>query len=191
VFAAPAVFRQIIAIAAGLCLLACGDGEGQPIREAVVSPSSTYCKDVATWSASDVTAEETLLTVLGALRSVLTCSEGNLGGFGGMPSLPSQVGALSSSPELRCSARRHARDLAQQTTPAGETLEGRIRLAGYASSVVAELIALDQPEVDQALVQLLVVSAGCDTLIDPRMVAVGVGKFQNMWTVDLAGARSP
>ena len=81
--------------------------------------------------------------------------------------------------------------MAQQSTPAGETLEGRIRLAGYASSVVSELVVREQQQLDQALNQLLRTDGACDALSDPRMVAIGVGKFENMWTVDLAGARSP
>jgi hypothetical protein len=201
----------LAALSTGLCLLACGDGVGQPIREAAIStppdggmnegdvPNSAYCQDVKTWPESDAADEQSLFATLDALRLIApSCTGagfGGFGGFGGTSSLPTQGTPLTRSPELRCSARRHARDMAQrgyfsQTTPEGETPEARTRLAGYSASLVTEVIARDQALPFQVLEEQLR-NGGCEALVDPRLVAVGVGNFENFWTIDLAGARAP
>lgn len=153
-------------------------------------PSGTYCQDVATWSTSDAAQELELVSALDTLRRLGLGCEG--GGFG----TPTPSPSLSLSPELRCSARRHARDMVErgyfsQTTPEGEAPETRMRLAGYSSSVHLEAIAQDQTQAYPALEALLSVGGDCDVLLDPRMVAIGVGKFESLWTVDLAGVRAP
>jgi hypothetical protein len=145
-----------------------------------------------TWSEADANDEQVLLSTLNTLRALGLPCDGGFGSFGGTSSQQSQAPALSQSPELRCAARRHARDMAQATAPAGETPEARMRLAGYASSVTAEVTARDLADASQVLGQQLTGGGDdCKALVDPRMVAVGVGKYQNLWTIDLAGARSP
>lgn len=204
----PPYFPQIRAtlaiVYAAFSLPACGDGVGQPIREAVVStppddggmnpgdvPNNAYCQDVADWPASDAADEQSLLPLLDPRLIGPSCSRA---GFGGSSSLPTQGAPLTASPELRCSARRHARYMAQsgdfnQVTTEGETPEARARLAGYPSNVVTELIARDKALAFQVLADQ--VPNGCEALLDSRIVAVGVGNFGDFWTLDLAGARTP
>ena len=217
---------------AGLCatalLCACGDGVGQPIRAAALSPNSggssntggasttggsggsgntaSYCDSVATWPASDVAAEQGVFSAIDTLRAFgLRCDEGGagigsvggFGGIGGLGNVGGAVPALTLSPELTCSARRHARDMSERNyfskvTPEGEQPETRMRLAGYASPITREIIARDQAQAYLVLRQLFEQQGdACAQLVDPRLVALGVGKFGSYWTIDLAGERSP
>lgn len=78
------------------------------------------------------------------------------------------------------------------TTPEGEGPETRMRLAGYSSSVFLEANVKDQLDAYAVLGALFQSRSGdCAALLDPRVVAIGVGKFESAWTVDLAGTRSP
>lgn len=196
----------LVTVSAAFSAFACGDGVGQPIREAVVSPpdggmnsgdvpNTPYCQDVANWPASDAADEQSLLPFLDPRLTGPSCTSGNFGGFGGSSSLPTQAAPLTPSPELRCAARRHARYMAEsgdfnQVTIEGETPAARARLAGYPSNVVTELIARDRVLALQVLAEEMPRDV-CEALLDPRIVAVGVGNFGNFWTIDLAGARAP
>jgi uncharacterized protein YkwD len=75
-----------------------------------------------------------------------------------------------------------------EVTPEGETAGTRLRLAGYRTSAAAEVVVKDP---SPASVVATVLRAECTRLSDPRWVAVGVGKFQDLWTMDLAGNRDP
>jgi hypothetical protein len=215
-------------------LCACGDGAGQPIRAAALSPNSggvtntagvtstaggsggrggsgatSYCADVANWPPGDISAEQGVFSAIDTLRSLgLRCDEGgggfgNVGGFGGVAgsggvgNIGNPLPALTLSPELTCSARHHARDMSErgyfsEVTPEGEQPEARMRLAGYSSSVTLEVIARDQGQPYLVLRQLFEQQGdACARLADPRLVAIGAGKFESFWTLDLAGERAP
>lgn len=174
--------------------------------------TSSYCADVTTWPQSDVSAEQGVFSAIDTIRSLgLRCDEGgggigNAGGFanvggssssGGLGNIGGQLPALALSPELTCSARRHARDMSErgyfdEVSPEGEQPATRMRLAGYASPVALEVIARDQGQSYLVLRQLFEQQGdACARLLDPRVVAVGVGKFGSFWTLDLAGERAP
>jgi hypothetical protein len=191
-----------------LGLAGCGDGVGEPIRKDAslggATPDKDYCRSVQEWDASAARDEQDVATFLNSLRSWgVDCSlwnEGTLPGAtrsGGMWPGTAQEGTaltpLAMSPELRCSARLHSRDMAERQTvfeisPEGETPELRMRKAGYPLSAGAE-VALEVPVIS---IQLSLFSAEyCAKVMDPDWVAVGVGKFQDYWTVDLAAKPEP
>jgi hypothetical protein len=54
------------------------------------------------------------------------------------------------------------------------------------------MIARDQAQYYLVLQQLFQQQGeACQNFLDPRVVAIGVGKFGSYWTIDLAGERSP
>lgn len=188
----------------GPSLLGCSDGIGEPIRTGPGSLDGTgsatgggYCATIDDWSQGDAADENSLFAGLAALRLVGTnsnCSGPALSAP--LPALTTPLPPVTSTSELRCSARRHSRDMTERAyfakvTPEGEGPEIRMQLAGYASGAAAEIIVHDQPDPNLVLEALLRNGgADCESLFDPRLVAVGVGKSGNFWTVDLAGARN-
>jgi uncharacterized protein YkwD len=99
---------------------------------------------------------------------------------------------LSLSPELTCSARLHAMDMAQrgffnQTNPDGVGPADRMAAAGFANSAAAEDIASGPPQAPLMWPTLINggETPGC-ALADPALTHVGVGRFNDLWAVDVA-----
>lgn len=186
-----------LSLLAGLASAACGDGVGEPIRAGSVPLGGTpdaYCAGLETWPQSDVADEDRVFGALTTYRWLGIACGATMGPPSGPPSPGSP--ALSASAELRCSARRHARDMAErgyfsETNPEGEGPATRAALAGYRAVVVEEVIVRDQPQANQVLQGAFLGGADCDELADARLVAAGVGKYGAFWTIDLASARSP
>lgn len=181
----------VTGLALALAASGCGDGVGQPIKKDSSSIDGTdsggYCKAVAIWNEDAAREEDVALLGLNLARA---------SGYGcGAQRTPSP--RLAVATELQCSARRHARDMAErgyfaEITPEGDSIEARILRAGYRAADVAEVILRDEGQNFAALTTVL--SEGgpdCEELLDSRYAAVGVGKFGGLWAVDLGSLREP
>ncbi len=143
-------------------------------------PPGDECSSVADWPEDARAQEEWTLTIVNGLRQAgLDCS-----GDRGASSAPAPM-----DPELRCAARLHARDMAENgyfshVDLAGDGPEERIARAGQAFGVAGEAIG----QTDSGLpVFVPADDADCAALLDGRFDAVGVGVFDAMTTVDLTG----
>ncbi|HWP05656.1 MAG TPA: CAP domain-containing protein [Polyangiaceae bacterium] len=152
-------------------------------------PSTGACADVASWDDDAANTEQELLRFLNFARdSGSRC--------GSDPH--DAVTELVMQPELRCAARLHSKDMSERNffdhvNPDGEGPEERMRAAGYVFAVSGESIErlrVNDPMGDryQALSDLL--SSGgpdCQSLLDERFDAVGVGVYGELLTLDFAG----
>ena len=149
-------------------------------------PAGEYCAAVSAWPLASAVDEEGIVNGLNTARS-----------FGAGCDSSSATGTtapnLAMTAELRCAARLHARDMfvrgfVDDVNPDGEGPAVRIVRAGYTSSVEAEVVAAGDLPPYAILQQLL--SAGspdCATLMSPQFTAVGVGEYEGLWAIDLAG----
>jgi uncharacterized protein YkwD len=112
-----------------------------------------------------------------------------------------RIPELRMEPELRCSARLHSLDMAtrgffSRVNPEGEGPAVRIERAGYDAGIAEETIAQsDQADGASPTVETLrelVLDGGvdCEILVDPRFDSIGIGYYEGLWTIDLAGPRS-
>jgi hypothetical protein len=153
--------------------------------------SPDACAGTEGWPQELVYSELGLLDFLNLLRQVgFDCGTGVM---------TAAAPALVMKPELQCAARRHSRDMAERgffshDNPDGWTPEDRMRNAGYVTfGITAESIAQDggageTTAMYRAVADLL--SAGgteCENLVDASFDSVGIGHFEDLWTVDLAG----
>lgn len=91
---------------------------------------------------------------------------------------------LEVAPELRCAARLHASDLAEDLAEGGDlshagvqgsSPQQRMQEAGYAAIPVHELLAGDFEDPGQVLEAWLALPEYCEALYDPAIDDVGVG----------------
>jgi uncharacterized protein YkwD len=98
-------------------------------------------------------------------------------------------------PELQCAARLHALDMAERdffdhVGSDGTGPEDRIRRTGYTFGVAGESIAQGEGSSDPfRAVEALLMSgeSECENLVDPNFDSVGIGHFEDLWTLDFAG----
>jgi hypothetical protein len=148
-------------------------------------PLTEHCTPVALWPFELALSELGLLTYLnGYLRSrQIACGSESYG-----PSL-----SLDFSPELRCSARLHAVDMKRRqffdrTNPDGEGPAQRMARAGYTAQFSGEDIAMGGDDPGAVLLTLVGTGgADCANLVDPKFAFVGIGHYEDVWTIDLAG----
>lgn len=147
-------------------------------------PRSDDCQPVASWPDGLASSELAMLDAINRPRSNNgSCRNG--GACGARP--------LRMLPELRCSARKHSLDMAQQnyfkkTDPDGADPERRIAAAGLRAGVVGECIVQRASDANGALQQLL---QGSDpdaaaNFTDRRFDAIGIGRYDDLWTLDFA-----
>jgi uncharacterized protein YkwD len=118
---------------------------------------------------------------------------------GTMPPVP----PLTMNENLRCSARKHSRDMADNsyfshTNLVGDESWDRIRDAGYDWEHASENIAAGSEEIEQTMQQWLTSDMGhCEGLMDPNMTEIGIGyypkpgsQYRHYWTQNF-GSRIP
>jgi uncharacterized protein YkwD len=154
-----------------------------------VVPAGEYCAGVADWPESAQVAEQSIASAVSAVRAVgASCS----GPDRNVMSRPVGV-----EPALRCAARLHAKDMFERaffshTNPDGEGPAERMTRAGYVFGVSGETIAegeLSEPEAAFDVLAGIFATGGseCETIMNPRFDAVGVGSHEGLWTLDFAG----
>jgi uncharacterized protein YkwD len=203
--------------AAGICALvlaSCGDGVGRPIVQEARSDDAggsdtglegsggeatttggdataeggaeAYCAAVEAWPIADAEIEERVVALLNDLRFLgFACAQSDFG---------ESLSVLTHEPALRCAARVHTRDMIERgyfdhISPEGDGPADRIARAGYPLGVWAEVIGeLDLAAGTDPFRDIVSEeSEDCENLLDPRFDAVGVGYYDGVWTVVLAG----
>jgi uncharacterized protein YkwD len=159
------------------------DPDGMP-----AVPEGTYCEPVADWDEADADAERGLFQALNFAREggFVACGEGD----------SADVRPLAMRPELRCAARLHSLDMSVTElfdhVIGGVGPEERMRQAGYTFRVAAESIARDEAMVGGAPYEVLTrlvaaEGADCKNILDPAFDSVGIGRYEDLWTLDFAG----
>jgi uncharacterized protein YkwD len=155
-------------------------------------PASAYCADSAKWPESFEAAERSFQDAVNLLRTLGTrCAMEDRG---------ARISELRMEPALRCSARLHSLDMAtrgffSRVNPDGEGPAARMEKAGHVAGIVEETIAQsDQTDSASPTVETLrelVLDGGvdCEILVDPRFDSIGIGYYEGLWTIDVAGPR--
>jgi uncharacterized protein YkwD len=160
-------------------------------------PATEHCALVSNWDPTWTQFENEVLTLVNERRAQgATCGEH--GTFG--PAEP-----LSMSPELRCSARLHSKDMADRnffdhTNPDGVDPFARMAAAGYSGGSGGENIAMGDRS-PQAVVEGWMGSPGhCRNIMDPGYTLIGVGYYEQpggdiwssgtYWTQNFGGSGS-
>jgi uncharacterized protein YkwD len=144
-------------------------------------PNTTRCAPVASWNPSWLSFEAEVLRLTNLSRQTA-----RLCGSAMYNAAP----ALTVSPQLRCAARLHAKDMQDKnyfshTSLDGTTFSQRITAAGFAWRSAGENIAAGYPS-PQAVVDGWVASPGhCQNLMNPAFTQLGVGFYDNnRWVQD-------
>lgn len=153
-------------------------------------PGGSHCADVADWDPAWVSVEEQMLAAVNELRAQgYACAGGS----------QSPAPALTMNPNLRCSARKHSKDMAlnnyfSHTNQQGEESWDRIWASGFEGSKASENITAGPSNVQQALQNFLTSTQGhCEAMFDPGMTEIGIGYFphntgyQFYWTQNFGG----
>jgi len=166
-----------------------GDGAG------AVDDRNTYCAQVADWDPEWEAFEADVLALVNDVRSTGTTCGGEA-----MP----EVGPLTMQGQLRCAARVHSLDMAENEFFDHTNLEGqspwdRMELAGYAMSAGGENIAAGYPT-PQAVVDGWLNSPGhCRNIMGANFTEIGVGyaapegagSFGSYWTQVFGSPAAP
>ena len=154
--------------------------------ESLVSDGA-YCDAAATWSPLSTQLEDEMLALVNNVRR-RGADCGSQGRFGA-------AGPLSMSPQLRCAARNHSRDIVERgffdhTNPDGEGPSDRMARTGYEWSYWGENLALGLRTPEQVLAGWLRSPGHCASLMKPEFTETGVGQFSsNVWTMVYASPK--
>ncbi len=146
-------------------------------------PDNAYCAEVANWDSGYASLEDQIVTIVNQRRS-----EGaNCGGeqFG-------PTGPLAMEPALRCAARKHSKDMAENgyfdhTNLMGESPWDRIDMAGYTGFGSGENIAAGNGTAEATMQQWMDSPGHCSNIMNPNFNEIGVGYYPggqwgHMWT---------
>jgi uncharacterized protein YkwD len=168
-----------------VAVAACGGGDdGDDSGEddgGVDVGGGDYCGPVASWSAERAAAEDEVLVIVNQRRAQgADC--GAEGSFG--PAEP-----LTMNPALRCAARVHTKDMADNDyfdhkNPAGEEPWDRMQRAGYSWSRAGENIAGGATSAAAVVDQWMDSDGHCANIMSPAFVHIGVGYVDDarLWT---------
>jgi uncharacterized protein YkwD len=160
---------------------------------AVEVPSTQYCVPADNWSEASAASEEMLLARINFVRSLGVSCDGDY---------EEAAWPLTMQKELRCSARVHARDMVERDffmreNPDQETSEERMERAGAEFERSAEVIVFSPLAPDQAFsaeeaaeaaaIQIFLVESRCRDALNWRFENVGIGYYQERWTLDFSG----
>lgn len=193
-------------LAGVLATFACSDGVGMPIREALETdrdpnadgggrggPVDGYrtCPDVADWPADFADSESDLIVMLNEVRMHgFVCNDRRI----------DPLGPLQTALELRCSARLHSVDMAINDFFRREGSDGslpgeRMEAAGFEHFDSGESIVKIDVSAPEAFQDVVYHSDNytnaCSNLAEREFTHIGVGRYQDYWTIDFAEERSP
>jgi len=165
-----------------------GRGPRQPVEKGAV-PEGSYCESVADWDPAADEREQRLVQFMNLAReSGIGCGTET-----------AVVGPLVATPELRCAARLHARDMSERgffdhVNPDGVGPEERMRRAGATFRIASESITHAEWNGPgsgapwESISDLLTGRAeDCKNVADPGFDRVGVGLYGELLTLDFAG----
>jgi uncharacterized protein YkwD len=142
-------------------------------------PSTPVCQPVAEWPAQSKMFEEEVLRLVNENRA----KGWNCDTEGQKP----PVGPLTMEPTLRCSARLHSKDMADQMYFAHDGLDGsnpgdRMTAAGYVGRTWGENIAKGQQTPEQVVQGWMDSDGHCSNIMNGGFNLIGVGYFAGMGT---------
>lgn len=140
-----------------------------------------YCQDVTGWAKEWTTFEDEVLRLVNEVRAIgYDCdSEGTFG----------PAGPLTRDLLLRCSARKHSKDMADQgyfshTGKDGSQPWDRIDRTEYDWSAVGENIALGTKTPQETMDGWLESDGHCANIMAPEFTQLGVGYFYTADPID-------
>lgn len=159
----------------GVGLHAAAD-EVEAIEDLVSDTHPVFACSDAGWNAGWATLESQVLTLVNQRRAAgATC-----GGVA-KPAVP----ALTLNTKLRCAARNHARDMANNNYFSHTGLNGsqfyqRITAAGYTWTQVAENIAAGQTTAASVVAGWMASTGHCNNIMNGALKNIGVGYAYNV-----------
>lgn len=158
---------------------------------ATAVPENDYCASVVEWDEDAEQMEQVLFESVNVARQL---------GYGCGPDMAmgEPVPPLEMKPELRCAARLHSLDMKEgdyllSLDSNGDGPEDRMEAAGYEFGVADEIVAEESKMpsgMDRREALFDAIRAGgsdCRSLLYEQFDAVGIGVFDNKWTLDFAG----
>jgi uncharacterized protein YkwD len=147
-------------------------------------PGTAHCAEVADWPAELADAEYELFQAINEQRDRgIRCGEGEA----------RERQPLQLVSELRCSARLHSRYMFENDDFGRENEQGdfrdRIRATGLDYVSVEESIERSAGDAERVLGELLEDRDDCNNLRDEALNAIGIGRYEEMWTLDFAELR--
>jgi uncharacterized protein YkwD len=134
-----------------------------------------WCDDILSWNASWVTFEDAVLTKVNQKRAAgAVC--------GGVSKPP--VAALTFDERLRCSARKHSKDMGvnnffSHTGSNGSTFSQRITSAGYTWTAAGENIGAGYATADAVVNGWMASTGHCNNIMNSNFKHLGVGYYYN------------
>ena len=136
-------------------------------------PDNSYCAPVDSWNNGWSAFEEEVLDLVNIERA----QGANCGGTNYGP-----VGSVGADPALRCSARKHSKDMVVRsffghTNPDGENPFDRMQLAGYSYWTAGENIAAGQTTPAQVVQGWMNSPGHCKNIMNGSFTDLGVGYY--------------
>jgi len=205
------MWRSLLAAVLLAMIVGCTDGIGTPIRQRALQQTPDddttadedggrdqheeldleHCADSFDWPESYAAGEDELLEAINAARREgFRCGDGDGDGDGDR-GVDEHAPPLRPSPALRCSARLHSRDMVERdfigrSNPDGDGPGDRMRRAGFYVDDWDEAIESGARSASTALLALLDDYDDCMSLRSRELTHIGVGNYEDRWTVDLA-----
>lgn len=145
-------------------------------------PDTAYCSEAADWDEDLARAEYRLFERINdQRRDGVQCEDRDEG----------ELAPFQLVPELRCSARLHSKYMFEQDDFDEVTRDGvdpaeRVAATGLAAASVEESIAESGSDVDDVLRNLLGRRNPCDNLRSSELTLIGIGHYEELWTLDFA-----
>ena len=138
-------------------------------------PATAYCAPVSSWDPSWTAWEEEVLALVNERRAA-GASCGSEGSFG-------PAGPLTMNPNLRCSARLHSMDMAQNDYFDHYSLDGRdpfdrMADAGYTGGTMGENIASGQMSPQDVMNGWMGSDGHCANIMNASFTEIGVGYYE-------------
>lgn len=136
------------------------------------------CDSVANWDPAWSDLEAQVLTLVNQKRAAgATC------GGKAYPKAP----ALTANENLRCSARKHSKDMGDNnfmshTGSNGSAFSDRITQAGYTWTAAAENVAVGQTTASSVMTSWMNSAGHCANIMNPVYVHLGVGYYKKTGT---------
>jgi len=200
--------RSLLAVVLLATIVGCTDGIGTPLRQRALQTDGDtaadedggrdqheeldleHCADSFDWPESFAAGEDELLEAINAARREgFRCGDGDDDGDSDRE--VDEREPLQLSPALRCSARLHSKDMVERDfmgriNPDGDGPRDRMRRAGFYVDDWDEAIESGERSASTALPAFLDTYDDCMSLRSRRLTHIGVGHYEDRWTLDLA-----